>query len=148
MPAARASRAVAGNFVPPRAVFRARPRRVPRTAPEHGRFPMEAAARIASMNFAIAYTLIDFPIKVMAGVLGVVEHAFSVLAFWLRSGCVLGIVQLGKQALCASGARGRTRDGIGGAAAPPNSPARKKFSILDLFPEGASGVFLGARGCF
>ena len=50
----------------PRAVFLARPRRVPRAAPEHGRFPMEAAARIASINFAIAFTLINYPIKVMA----------------------------------------------------------------------------------
>ena len=69
MPAARAKRAVAGNFFPP-TVFRARPRRVPRAAPEHGRLPMDAAARIASMNFAIAYTLIYYPIKVMADVRG------------------------------------------------------------------------------
>ena len=42
-------------------------RRVPRGVHEHGRLPMGAAARIASINFAIAYTLIYYPIKVMAG---------------------------------------------------------------------------------
>ena len=31
------------------------PRRAPRGVHEHGRFPMGAAARIASMNFAIAF---------------------------------------------------------------------------------------------
>ena len=71
LPAARAKRTVAGNAFPP-AAFRAPPaargaQHVPRGVYEHGRLPMDAAPRIASMNFAIAYTLIYYPIKVMAG---------------------------------------------------------------------------------
>ena len=53
---ARFARA-AGNFFPP-AAFRGPPWRVPRAAPEHGRLPMDAAPRIASINFAIAFALL------------------------------------------------------------------------------------------
>ena len=64
-PAARAQ--PRATFFP--AAFRAPPRRratrrVPRGVHEHGRLPMGAAPRIASINFAIAYTLIYYPIKV------------------------------------------------------------------------------------
>ena len=56
-------------------------------------------------------------------------------------GSVLGVVQLREEATRA----GRTRDGVGEAAALPNPPARKKFSIFDFVPEGASVVFSSAR---
>ena len=65
---ARFARA-AGNFFPhrlPCAPAARGARRVPRGVYEHGRLPMDVAPRIASINFAIAYTLISYPIRVMA----------------------------------------------------------------------------------
>ena len=56
--AAHAKRAAAGNFVPhrlPCSPAACGARRVPRSVYEHGRLPMGAAARIASINFAIAF---------------------------------------------------------------------------------------------
>ena len=53
----------AGIFFPA-AVFRGAPQRAPRAAPGHGRLPMDATPRIASINFPIASTLIYYPIKV------------------------------------------------------------------------------------
>jgi len=39
----------------------------------------------------------------------------------------------------------RTRDGIGGLLLPRAPPLERHFRFLTFFPEGASGLFLGAR---
>ena len=64
---AREARSRGQHFSPPPSALLRGARRVPRGVHEHGHLPMGAAPRIASMNFAIAYTLIYYPIKVMDG---------------------------------------------------------------------------------